>query len=457
LKTLIRWFMVLAALVAALGSFQALAEEDTQAKAFAEGRTVQLPPYIVLEQAGSHWRYVSAPNLEVISKCEDWETAEFVEAFITQDRKLAEILPDFLRMNRSIPMTIILITPEMARDMRKQMAEAMRDKLVAQQVGLSRLSMFEIIPQMVLWDNESVSMMFEFDGGDYSTMSFMPDHIQQLLDKRVPKLPTWFKQGMSTIYRELHWKDGMIGFPTSSWPISKTSDRRGRLTIPEAVLPMQEFLDGPWSGKDQDSSRHYELWCLQADLFLRWALDDKSHARREALWKFVDRSSRELATEALFKQCLGLGFSDMEKELANFIPKARMLKIEAFDADSVKSPNLSVIRDATAGEVGWIKGSFDLKEIAYVEKNRLPYADKYIGQAEADLTGPYRKGVRDPEFLAVLGLYYSEVGKNDLALPILEQAVAAHIAWPHVYIELARIRKADVSAKPSVSHLASDP
>lgn len=442
-------FGVLAVFAAAFGSIRAPAGENPQAKVLADGETVNLPPYIVLGQARNPWRYISAPNLEVISKCGDWDTLRFVEAFLNQDRKLAEILPGFLRMEQPVPETMILITPEMAREMRKQMAEAMKGRMMLQRSDESRSSMFEIIPQMVLWENESVSMVYELDGGDYSRISLTPEHVLQLLRMRVPELPLWFKQGIVIIHQEIRWTDETISLPQLSWPVSQTPDRKGRFTIPEAVLPMQEFLVGPWGGQKQGPSPRYNLWRLQTGLFLRWAFDDKSHARREALWKFVDRSSREPVTEALFRQCFGMGYSDMEKELASFIPRAGKRPIEVFDSYSVKSPDVSAIRDATAGEVGWIKGSFDLKALAYVRKNSPEYVDQYIGQAEADLIGPYRKGVRDPEFLAVLGLYYSSIGKNDLARPLLEQAAAAHVAQPFAYAELARIRKADARAKPA--------
>jgi hypothetical protein len=456
-------FRILAVFATVLGSFRALAGEDSRAKAFAEGVTVKLPPYIVFGQALMSWQYVSAPNLEVISRCKDWETTEFVEAFVSQDRKLAEILPDFLRVKQSVPVTMILITPKIAAEMGKYVSEARnkvsleaRDATVLQQsMGTSVSTQFrssssivEIIPQVVLWDSESVSMVYVLDDEGYSTASFTPEHVQQLLERRTPRLPRWFVLGIVSIYREIRWNDETISLPELSWPVSQTPDRKGRLTVPEAVMPMHEFLVvGPWGGKNEGPVSLYNRWISQAGLLLRWAFDDKSHARCEALWRFVDASSREPVTEELFRQYFGKGFSEMEKELTDFIPKAKEAPIKLFKSGSIKPPDLSAVRDATASEIGWIKGSFDLKEIRYVREKSPEYLDLYIGQAEADLVGPYRKGVRDPEFLAVLGLYYSIIDKNDLALPFLEQAVAAHVDWPFVSIELERIRKAGAPAR----------
>ena len=460
-------FRIFSVLVATLGSIQALAEGNPQAEAFAEGRTVKLPPYVVLGQAMEPWRYVSAPGLEVISRCSNWETTRFVEAFLNQDRKLAEILPSFLRVEQSVPVTMILITPKIVAEMGKHMAEA-RSRTISQQSGdasistqstgtsvsmhsSGHISIVEIIPQIVLWDSESVSMVYELNSGDYSRISLTPEHVQQLLVRRAPKLPLWFGAGIMSIYQEIRWNDETISLPELSWPVSQTHDQGRKLTVPEEVLPMQEFLVGPWGGQNQGPVSSYNKWILQTGLFLRWAYDDKSHARREALWKFADRSSREPVTEALFRQCFGMGYSDMEKELTSFIPRAEKAPIEVFDNNSVKSPDVSTIRDATAGEVGWIKGSFDLKEIGYVRQNLPAYVDQYVGQAEADLSGPHRKGARDPEFLAILGLYYTSIGKDDLARPLLEQATAAHVSRSSAYDELARIRRADATAKPTGS------
>ena len=113
-----RLFKILVALAIGLGSFLSLADEESQLEDFVGNRTVVLPPYFVQERrVGAPWRYTSAPGVEVISRCPDGTTREFVETFLIRDVELRAILPRDLQFEHSVPTAVILITPEMAKAM----------------------------------------------------------------------------------------------------------------------------------------------------------------------------------------------------------------------------------------------------------------------------------------------------------------------------------------------------
>ena len=255
--------------------------------------------------------------------------------------------------------------------------------------------------------------------------------------------------------KEITWNDSGFNLPPMIWLAAV-----GQPNVPAKVLPMDKLFSD--SVNDQVD---LNVWRCQVELFLRWVFNGDSKCR-EGLWKFVDVSSRQPVTEALFKQCFGFGYTEMEKKLMDFITRARgnyqgkrNVPITVV-VNPIKLPSI-VMRDATISEIARIKGSFDLRAIEFAKVNlrakKLPSyiidscVDKYTDQAKVDLVGAYDQGVRDPAFLAVLGKYYAKVGDHAKARDFLGQAATAHVVLPSVYTELARICLSDALAKPTGS------
>ena len=406
MKNLVRFFWILVVFMTAFGFTQVSAEnENSQVESFRQNKTVELPPYIVLTDRGvknNPWKYISIGSIEVLSYCETSETRNFVRTFVKRQMELAEILPGYLAAEQSAKQEIILITTRMYNDMREQMERVKKSEN------------FSVVSQVILWDDKSIGSTFELKGfggyksigsiselrssGDYSGIAFMPVHIKNLLEMRTPRLPVWFRDGMVSLYQEMYSglstdDDEKIKLVILLWPAS-----------PDKVLPMDEFLKGPFDGQGNLLvGPQLNLWVAQDRVFLRWAFDDKNRSHREMLWRFADASSREAVTEALFKRCFGIGFSEMEKELSGFIRRKEKVPIEILDESSLRFPDPSdiPIRNATAIEIARIKGGFDIKEINYIVDNAPQYTQQYLGQAEADLLPLYEKGVRDPDFMKV--------------------------------------------------------
>ena len=129
----------LAFVAAMFGSFQMPSADATpQATAFTRGETVVLPPYLVAEDVP--WRYISTSGLEVISRCSDRDTREFVETFILRDKELQEMFPENLRFKPSGQVIIILITGQMASAMGTQLKIVLAEqpRLSMRNMGRSR-------------------------------------------------------------------------------------------------------------------------------------------------------------------------------------------------------------------------------------------------------------------------------------------------------------------------------
>src|SRR6185312_16327758 len=89
---------------------------------------VLLPPLFVTERRsdGPAWRYASAGGIEVLSRCEDRVTTDFLSSYLKRKLELDQVLPPRLRVDQTMPTALILITPALARAMNEQLAAAMR-------------------------------------------------------------------------------------------------------------------------------------------------------------------------------------------------------------------------------------------------------------------------------------------------------------------------------------------
>lgn len=156
------------------------------------------------------------------------------------------------------------------------------------------------------------------------------------------------------------------------------------------------------------------------------------------LWKFVDRASCEPVTEALFRECFGLSFSEGDAAMRD------ALYFMFNNSIAVKPPATAdvKVREATLAEVSRIKGHFNRLEVRYVRANSPTVTDEFVEQARRTLWKSYDAGDRDPRLLAELGLFECDVNEDAKAIPFLEAAAAGKVVRPCVYYELAWIRLA---------------
>ena len=356
------------------------------------------------------------------------------------------------------------------------------------------------LPQLTLSDDESTSMVCTLDpsqrgpvavsgeasgffkgladDGTYRDMNFTAGRIGALLAGRAPPLPSWFKSGFLSLYHEIAWSahsDTVVASPVfwisnaltkqvrrmpdvadfmngsmagdgnqtkASAPAGPDSyqvsgDTRHPAGTPLGLLPMRKFFAGPLGGAAPLTPDESLLWGAQASLFFHWAYADP--ARRAALWRFVDRSSREAVTEDLIRECFGLSSHRLEEALLAYLPKAAKSPLTLVDATTIRIPEFR-LTNATHVDAARIKGDMGRKEITYVKDLDPLSVVKYVDEVGAVLKSPVEDNERDPAQLAVLGLYDCDLGNNDEARPLLEEAAAARVARPAVYLQLAKIR-----------------
>jgi hypothetical protein len=377
------------------------------------GSTVVLPPLLVQDELP--WRYAQTGNVEALSRCADRVTKKLVgQFFLQRDVKLPAILPASLRYEPATPTTLILITPEMVSAMNAELAKVMRigstdDRSRSTSKGPFSVT-YHVPPQMNFFWDESTMMMFQMTNRNFETIALDLGYIASLLERRTPALPYWFSSATFQLYRQIDWSEpDALVVPPVSWPSRPERQDDGKLhQVHVPLMPMREFFGKSLNGSNSGTTAELVSWRAQGDLFLRWALfDDSSHARRDALWKFVDLTSRGSVTEEAFRQCFGLSFADIESRLADYLPVATRPALIKADVGSVELPDIQV-RDASEAEIARIRGEFTLEEVKHMELGS-PYAKKYLDQAGRILLAANKIGMRDPGFLSVLGRYYREL------------------------------------------------
>jgi hypothetical protein len=151
----------------------------------------------------------------------------------------------------------------------------------------------------------------------------------------------------------------------------------------------------------------------------------------------VSRAAWEPVTQAMFKECFGMNYKEMELELRSYAGFTAYQYIQFRAKKGTKGleePPAIQLRDATDAEVGRIKGE----------------ALRLAGNADAAhnaLIAPYVRGSRDPQLLAALGLSELASGQTDRARKFLEAAAKAKAVRARAYLELARLRYAAARAQ----------
>ncbi len=430
---------------------------------------IELPPYVVETKAAeARWSYTAAPGVEVISRCSD----ATVKILLTHHFRLQEMLDVFLppefRVKLDTPTTYVLFDQATQPGITREIINELLQRQDGASLNVGGLSNYRFR------DRDAVTLFFIISEGEFRSgrLRLTPDYVRFMMENRAPSLPLWFIEGLMEVYRSTLMEsaapmvegapvvnalppppntsaavgqlpEGVMEIRPALWiseaetqAVKKTPRRK------HALLPLSElFATLPPALDDVDRAA---LWRSQAALWVRWALHGKDgNARREALWEFVRRASRQPANETMFRECFGLDYAAAEKQLRDYLPVAVKSNFYLSTQDRFVPPPVEP-RDATAGEISRIKGGLDRLEITYVKHTYPALTARYVEQARRTLGRAYDQGDRDPRLLAELGLCECDAGDDAAARPFLEAATRQKVVRPRAYYELARIDYADL-------------
>jgi hypothetical protein len=459
---------------------------------------VSLPEFTVYADrplpSAESWRYVRFENFEVLSNASARTTARFVKD-LREFQIVLSIVSPMARIRSELPVTIVLCAKGNAFEQFavKPTVRSLRG------LGTTLLRDGEIATILVDYESQAVSEPLAFypftewvaERDVHASEEFFREYIHLALSQIQPRPPAWLAEGLANIYSRIEYtnkwievglpksftndftlkpgftgsasgdlvdafwnapfsrmgSDGIIedrtGFP-GSLSYGEFGERfngsRAALVARAALLPLRKVFsvgyDSPELRGQSDHDDHRLVgWQQQATAFVHMCLYGQNGRYRQPFLKFALRAQREPVTEQMFKECFGQSYRQMELELRGYIDFTYYTSTvyKSKNGDYLKPVKPIEVRQATDAEVGRIKG----------EAFRLAGRDD---DARREFVVAYLRGERDPQLLASLGLMARQRHDDTRARTYLEAVATsgAPVPRPRAYLELARLRLADI-------------
>lgn len=474
-----RGAMAAVGIVLGLGAAHAAAEPVAPAPSAPEA-IVELPKFYVTDvrelPPPEPWRYTTLPGFEIISSASDRATQRLLRDFALFREALRIVWP--LPETMDNPVLLILCgkdrqfaaflpprstgTPDVARASVFLKGRS-RDAIVIN-MGSPVINLLSLEGD----DPASGEDLSHFSV-DYNKQLYR-EYVRYMLSRSQPEPPAWFEEGMAQIVMAMKFDPKFIEFgkveegntvsaaagalarmnqmaaassgaaefdgPPAATAPAEDRDFNNALSH-RALMPMRDLLAVPHEAPEAQNPLGNNRWAKQCYAFVHLGLFGENHRYQKAFTQFLIRSSREPATEAMFKECFGMSYRDMNIVLRGYIEYTNYRSKEyRIKQGQLPVPASIPLRDATESEVGRIKGQALLMA-------------GHPNAAKNEFIAPYVRGERDPQLLAALGAAEHTAGHDDRARKFLLAAVAGKTSDPNAYVELARFRYADAVASPA--------
>jgi hypothetical protein len=406
------------------------------------------------------WLYVGAPDYEILSRC-DAEQTLATSRHLSDSLVLDEdFIPASYLARLATPMSFIMFDQPPSKAMEALIPNSLDVTSVASYgiyhnaIGFSSggIDVSDSDTHCAVQNRLGVAMNWAGGGVGRGPV---PTGLLFKINQCIPALPAWYKFGFigpSGILRLAAGSNGMI-VPYATW----VSDEKTKSLLDEAkrigcspdLPPIEElFQKQQVETKQSPTDWPSPDWMAHAALFLRWGMfGDSDH--RKAFASFVERSRSEVVTEKLFRDCFGFGYAEMQTRLAHYFVEGGQKPVEkGYDSfehwtrnNDLQHPpfyNLTV-REATPAEVARLLGDWERMEGEAKRDSDPALSQLYFKRAGKTLNECYDEGERDSRFLAVLGLYDADIGKEAEARNILLEATKTWVHRPAAYITLARL------------------
>ena len=414
--------------------------------AAAEAPTIVLPPMLVEESKSTvPWYYVNLGATEFLSRCSESTTWDFVRAWQEKTQLMHVLVPEEFLARSDAPSVIVLYAQDLDQTFS---AEIQRDlqATAAAKGDKSEQARVNLAPNMRLGDRDMHATIVYINESVFqgAQLNIAAGHVRYLMQGRTPELPPWLVEGVERLWRHANFAEDPITLTPLVWHDETESyELAGNPARPRPLLPAAElFAPVPVRDKEVQHPRRVQTRAAQQELFVRWALTS-SDAHREALWKFAARAAEAPVTEEMFEACFGFDFAELRDRLSDYLPKA-VEDTEWIDPGDLPEPPRFKVEKATPNEIARVRGEWERLAIWHVQRRYPQAREPYIAQARRTLQRAYKTGDRDPRLLATMGLTEIDAGNPAGAREFLEPAVAASVLRPNAYIELARLRFADL-------------
>jgi hypothetical protein len=429
---------------------------------------VSLPAYTVTDArelpAPESWRHAEIPGFEILSNASDKETKRLIADFQLFNQAIGVVWPSLVGRSPT-PVTIILCGRGGKFD-----AFVPKTANAGPSQGMASLFLRNNERSAIVVDLQQREMSLAGLEGEFNPSGvesngsievdaykqLYREYVHSLLARTTPRLGAWLEEGLAQLLMGMKVSPTLIEFAKLDDPntvsiaqanaaqlnalAADAGDTGAPLTAASedrdfnAALQRTRLMSFPemFAVKHEDAIARNSIgskWAKQATAFVHMCLYQTGQRYQKGFITFIQRSAKEPVTEAMFKECFGIGYKDMLLELRSYLD---FTNYKSLGWSSKKGEGLTesaplVLREATEAEVGRMKGEVmllaDLKD-----------------SARTALITPYTRGERDPRLLAALGLYERSVNNPDRARKFLEAAAAAKVVRPLAYLELARLR-----------------
>lgn len=411
-----------------------------QATEAASENVVQLPPLLVEDiNQGIPWVYVEDGSRRVIGRCDTSTANDFLRGLERAKSVFDSLVPKNFQGAYQLPDVYVLYSQRMKTMLPPQLLEEAYKRGAERKEASERPGAL-VVPNLRLADKDNaISFVYINEDKPTETLFFTSNFLRQILLLRTPQLPDWFMEGFVQVYENTTLYPDSYVLERLKW-LSKehTEALWADPEFPRALLPMDElFTPSKYPGPKSAEERR-RLWSAQTALFVRWALSGDSE-RLEAFWNYVDRSSREPSSEALFRECFGFGYSDARDRLCDFLPRA--IRQPAVGKPVVwQPPKIPDARLATEEEIVAYKGDWERQVVLYVRRTSPTFETRYADQARKTLGAAALAKKAEPRAKNALALLEFEAGNDAVARKLFEELIADGQARPRVFLELGRLR-----------------
>lgn len=435
------------------------------------GPAVELPKFVVQDSIPlpppESWEYAAGDGYEVLSQVSKRWTGQMVKEFLLFREVMGVVFPG-LESRPGRPMIFIFCGTRQFARLAPEEKGAPDVRTLHFGAGPENARLI-VDPMAFVRSAEAVAL--DPRTWPLSQESLEIDYFRQLrraylfalFAQQEPRLPAWFEEGLAQLVMGMDYDQKRITFGELEEPtvdlapeklIGTEGDRMEPLErLPQAVsvqdrdfqIALREYRLQPLPvifamSRESPAARapYGNAWGKQAAAFVHLGLYGQGRRFQKGFLQFLQRSAQVAPTEELFRECFGMGYDQMLKELRIYIsaPVYDAFDYKAKDA-GLAAPKEVALREATPGEIGRIKG----------ETMSLAGRDD-AGRLE--MIAAYARGSRDPQLLAALGLMELELDHAERARRFLEAAFSAKAVRARAQVELARLRLAETVAKPAV-------
>ncbi len=448
------------------------------------------------------WDYVKVGNFEILSNASPRVTRQFVRD-LTEFQIVLGIVSPVMRIKSELPVTVLLcakgdqfqrfVSKPTMRSMRGIAASLVRDSEIASIiVDYESLGGTDDTPFFDFGGRAASARAQSLDWGSsrevHASEEFIRQYIHLSLSQLNPRPAPWLAEGIANIYSNIDYNNKWIEIglpkafgnnyyvtapasaqlPTAAVSFATTGYTSGdgltssyfggtaasfggtynyQPTV--ALLPMEKLFNVGYespiiAGRPGGEDYRRNGWKYQATAFVHMCVYGEGVKYRKAFLKFAAHAALQPPTEEFFKECFGFGYEEMAFRIRAYTDFTHYVGTvyKATNGGILLPRDPVEIRRATAAEVGRIKG----------EAFRLSGQDE---AARSEFVVAYLRGERDPQLLASLGLMARQRHDDARARTYLEAVAATTptVPRPRAYLELARLRSSEITAKSGARSL----